>query len=273
MQTPASIRRSLSSPSVLGQLAGRLTVPMDPKQLATLPQQVTSAVVTAGPGGVPRVIARAEQVSAADEPLRSALVLLPKPLRVAEDLRGPVGRVMRTRWPEVTFHLRKGRRMWTLVWPIATDWIANAAITMSGWATCNDSSPMSTRGLITSTSDRGTLGDLESLTIHELDLLRLLGLARQPKQAAEELGLPVVQVQGLIDSLVKKLGLADDFQAALLAIWSGLVYFNDEEWGRMEFMRNASRPELPTATEADHAVADGEQRTAADGPAHEGRVE
>jgi DNA-binding CsgD family transcriptional regulator len=247
MKSPGPNSYDLSCPSLLARLTERLSAPATPEHFALVPARARLGVVVTWGSGKPRLIAVSEAIkpsaaSSIDDGIpmqRSSVTLLPKPRMLHGTLAKAVHNVVSTGWPEVVFQLKKGRRMWTLVWPLTSSWMPRAVMCISAWATANDWSPEATRGLVVTTNDRATLGELEVLTIRELDVLRQLGLARGMIEIGRVLNIRPGRVKALTESIVQKLHLEDRFQASLLAIWSGLVYFSDEEWERLEFIRVA----------------------------------
>jgi DNA-binding CsgD family transcriptional regulator len=87
------------------------------------------------------------------------------------------------------------------------------------------SDPNAARASLGALEQRATaaLGEVQRLTVRELDVLRLMADGRSNKEIAQELSLSDKTVKTHVSSVLGKLGVSDRTQAAVLAVRSGLV--------------------------------------------------
>ena len=86
--------------------------------------------------------------------------------------------------------------------------------------------------------DYATLGEFGCLTVRELDALRMLGLGMKLASVARPLHCTVRELGLVLKNLRSKLCASDNFKLAVLAIRSGLVDIDDEQWQRTVFIRS-----------------------------------
>ena len=87
--------------------------------------------------------------------------------------------------------------------------------------------------------DYATLGELECLSVRELDALRMLGIGFRTAKLSRPLHCAARQVGTVLKNLRSKLCASDNFKLAVLAIRSGLIDIDDKQWQRTVFVRTS----------------------------------
>ncbi|CAN5766169.1 hypothetical protein BH11PLA1_BH11PLA1_04070 [soil metagenome] len=248
---------------LLSHLTRALPAIIDPSHATMIPPYAAVGLVSVFGDGTARVVGRSTvRDDCVQEQRLPGIEMCLQPTVLGGEVAQACRRVLGSHRAEVVFQLRFGRRMWTLVWPAAVACLPASVLTISAWATCDDSCAHVLQSLRVTTADAATLGELERLNIRELDMLRKLGIGMTPREAARALQIPPAHVTPMLDSMLRTLGLRDPFQASLLAIWSGLVHFSDAEWDRIEFVRHAG-PSSAVAPQLDDSAHDDGRRSAA----------